>query len=268
MTATTLLQKFGADKINTATKYPSILTLHELGDRGRLTDEITTPAILRGDLQATEKIDGTNVRIICIGREIIIGSRENLLWHQGDLFGDPAQGIVQFFRSNPILDQIRANVAADEVTVIYGELFGGKVSSQSKQYGQDQLGYRVFDMWGMDLQEFQHLLVRPIEVISDWREHIRFDGGLAYGQPFIDYQSLRLFALAANIPTVPDVAFTLPNTPTHESVLAAMQVALPETKVCLSESGLGRPEGLILRNHDRTAIVKIRFEDYQRTLKK
>lgn len=80
-----LIQEFGKEKINTLTKYPSILTLHKLGEKGRLTNELTTP--VEGEIMyATEKIDGTNVRIICYGTEYLIGSREFILHHCGDLY--------------------------------------------------------------------------------------------------------------------------------------------------------------------------------------
>ncbi len=55
-----LVEKYGKEKVNILTKYPSILTLHKFGDRGRFTDEITTN--VDGEtLYASEKIDGTNV---------------------------------------------------------------------------------------------------------------------------------------------------------------------------------------------------------------
>jgi len=73
-----LISKFGKEKINTLTKYSSILTLHKLGEKGRLKSELTTP--IQGEtMYATEKIDGTNVRIICYGSEYLIGAREFIL---------------------------------------------------------------------------------------------------------------------------------------------------------------------------------------------
>jgi hypothetical protein len=43
---------------------------------------------------------------------------------------------------------------------------------------------------------------------------------------------------------------------------------LPKTKCLLSPSGLGVPEGIVLRNYDRSKIAKARFEDYARTLRR
>ncbi|MNJ03530.1 hypothetical protein D3C73_1638880 [compost metagenome] len=53
-------------KINSLTKYPSILTYHQLGERGRLNDELTE---LKGfsdsdDVYIYEKVNGENSRII------------------------------------------------------------------------------------------------------------------------------------------------------------------------------------------------------------
>jgi hypothetical protein len=53
-------------KLNSATQYPSILTYHVLGQRGRLTEARTADFRdeARTDVIVTEKIDGTNARII------------------------------------------------------------------------------------------------------------------------------------------------------------------------------------------------------------
>ena len=78
-----LVLQHGKQKINSLTKYPSILTLHKLGQKGRLTSEWATD--IQGETMfATEKIDGTNVRIICLGNEYLVGSREFLRERRDD----------------------------------------------------------------------------------------------------------------------------------------------------------------------------------------
>ena len=65
---------------------------------------------------------------------------------------------------------------------------------------------------------------------------------------------------------VPEVVFK-PTDLTHQSILQALETSLPQTIVALTPSALLKAEGVILRNTDRTKIVKLRFEDYIRTLK-
>jgi len=80
--------------LNSATKYPSILTYHKLGERGRLTDVLNIDP--QGSLVVTEKVDGTNTRVIFMpDGYFLIGSREHLLYAKGDLIGNPALGIVE-----------------------------------------------------------------------------------------------------------------------------------------------------------------------------
>jgi hypothetical protein len=108
-------------QLNSATKYPSIPTYH-LTERGELTAErVAFP----GPVLVTEKVDGTNARIILTpDGEFVIGSRENLLAARGDLIGDPAMGIVEHLRATA-----ETFVAArSQVTVFYGELYGAKIS--------------------------------------------------------------------------------------------------------------------------------------------
>lgn len=103
--------------INSMTKYPSIPTYHNLDPRdGGLLDE-TVP--FTGPVIGTEKIDGTNSRIILLpDGTYLLGSREELLYAQGDLIGNPALGIIDALR--PIADNL-ANTENGQIVVHYLE---------------------------------------------------------------------------------------------------------------------------------------------------
>jgi hypothetical protein len=61
----------------------------------RDTEEATAFA---GTVIATEKVDGTNSRVICLPDGCsLLGSREELLYGKGDLIGNPALGIKARF---------------------------------------------------------------------------------------------------------------------------------------------------------------------------
>ena len=249
-----LIQDYGKDKINTLTKYPSILTLHKFGEKGRLTPSLTTN--IEGEkMFATEKIDGTNVRVICWGDTFLIGSRKCILHYSEDFYWDESMGIVNQFYSMKI-----PPIAPENLTVIYGELFGGKITANSKNYGKDKHGFRVFDIAVIkDLS----ILEKTITEISTWRESTldsSIDDTMRYGQGFVNLDELEKFGYKL----VPKIEFELPSFE-HEAVLESLNKYIPETKVALSDAAQLRPEGVILRNFDRTKIVKLRFEDYQRT---
>jgi len=250
-----LIAKHGKQKINSLTKYPSILTLHGFGEKGRLTDNLTTD-LADETMFATEKIDGTNVRIICFGDEYLLGSREFLLHHSDDLFFDPAQGIVEGIKD------LGVKIPNDlpRLTVIFGELFGGKVSSNSKQYGMEKIGFRVFDV---AVYDDLSILDQPLEDISRWRER-ETEGGIIYGQSFLPHDVLATHSIYWDL--VPTVPFQLSGT-SHREILDSLKNSLPKTNVALTESAQLKPEGIILRNSDRSKIVKLRFEDYERTLR-
>lgn len=254
-----LVLTYGKDKINSFTKYPSILTFHKLGDKGKLTNELTID--VKGELMyGTEKIDGTNTRIICYGDEYLIGSRENILYYNEDLYFDPAQGIVDGIKS---LGFDKIIPVTTDFTVIYGEFYGGKVSSNSKWYGQDKVGFRVFDV---AVYKDLSILDRSIPQISRWRE-TETENGIIYGQNFLTrdelINSLPDFELVPLITT----NFGQLNDYSHQSVLNYLNTYISKTNVALSDKAIGNAEGIVLRTNDRLKIVKIRFEDYQRTLK-
>lgn len=253
----TLIQTYGKEKINTLTKYPSILTLHKFGEKGKLTNTLTTN--IEGEkLYATEKIDGTNVRIICYGDKFLVGSRKCILHYSDDFYWDESMDIVnQFYEMNiPVIE-------SEDLTIIYGELFGGKITANSKNYGKDKHGFKVFDVAVIkDLS----ILEKSITEISSWRESSldsSIDDTLKYGQGFVNLDELESYGYDL----VPKVEFEL-NSLEHEKVLESLMQFIPKTKVALSDSAQLKPEGLILRNFDRSKIVKLRFEDYQRTLKR
>lgn len=251
-----LIEKYGKEKINTLTKYPSILTLHKFGDRGRFTDEITTN--IEGEtMYASEKIDGTNVRIICYGDEFLVGSRNNILHYSKDFYWDESMGIVnQFYEMKlPVLK-------SDKLTIVFGELFGGKITANSKDYGKEAHGFRVFDVAVIDDLS---ILEEPIKEISNWRESSldsSVDETLKYGQGFVSLDKLKTYGF--NL--VPQIEFEIKDFE-HQTVLNSLEKYISKTNVSLTDTAKGGTEGVILRNYDRSKIVKLRFEDYRRTLK-
>ncbi|WP_232065267.1 RNA ligase family protein [Rhodocytophaga rosea] len=249
-----LILKFGKEKINTLTKYSSILTLHQLGEKGRLKNELTTP-IENELMYATEKIDGTNVRIVCFGNEYLVGAREFILHHSQDLYFDNAQGIVDGLKSLNI--QIPQT---ESLTVIYGEFYGGKTTANSKWYGQDKNGFRVFDI---AVYDDLSILDLSQQEISKWRER-ETENGIVYGQKFLTRSEMQ--NQFPHFEFVPLVEFELGNL-SHLTILENLKKFLPFTNVALSENAIKKAEGIVLRNDNRSKIVKIRFEDYERSLK-
>ena len=249
-----LISKYGKEKINTLTKYPSILTLHRLGEKGRLKNEFTTQ-IQNEKMYATEKIDGTNARIICYGSEYLIGAREFILHHSDDLYFDNAQEIVTGLKS------LNVDIPKTEkLTVIYGEFYGGKTSANSKWYGKEKNGFRVFDIV---VYEDLSILEKDLSEISKWRE-TETEDGIKYGQNFIS--RLEMKTKFPKFEFVPLIEFDLGDM-SHKNIMDNLNKFIPKTTVSLTETALNKAEGLVLRNDNRSKIVKIRFEDYERSLR-
>jgi hypothetical protein len=244
--------------LNSLTKYPSIPTYHLLDPRnGGLRDEAV---VFSGPVVGTEKVDGTNARIILVpGGEWLLGSREELLYAKGDLIGNPSQGIVAALK--PVAEAL-APVSRDEIRVVYVELYGGKVGAAAKQYTSDpaRYGWRLFDV--LVLSDYAERLDWPAERIAAWR-----DGG---GQPFLGEDALAAAAGEAGLELTPRL-FTMDagELPTDiEKTNAWLAEQLPMTRVKLDDDAPGGPEGIVLRTADRRVIAKARFQDYARTLKR
>ncbi|GAA2676193.1 RNA ligase family protein [Actinoplanes palleronii] len=242
--------------LNSLTKYPSIPTYHELDPRnGGLTESVTA---FPGPVLGTEKVDGTNSRLIMLpGGDYLIGSREELLLARGDLIGNPSQGIVAALRAvaDALPDQ---QLPADTLRVYFLELYGGKIGAQAKQYStRGAVGWRLFDV--AEVPDLAERLTWPAERIAAWR-----DGG---GQSFATEDALQAvtdFELTPRLFTVDGADLPADVAGMH----AFLGERLPETLVALDDSGQRRAEGIVLRSPDRSVIAKARFQDYERTLKR
>lgn len=242
--------------VNRATKYPSILTYHALGERGRLREEVLVP-FDDEPVVATEKIDGTNARIVLFpGGGYLIGSREELLHARGDLIHNPALGIVDATRA--VAERVaEVHTRPDRVLVVFGEVYGGKTTA-ARAYGT-AVGFRIFDAVAFAVDALRERVADPPEALTRWRE--------AGGQPFVDEAALQRLAAAIDVPVTP----RLPATPPPRDVRGAfawLSALLPgETLAPLAGDRSGRPEGIVLRTADRRKVTKLRFEDYERTLR-
>ncbi len=243
------------EKLNSATKYPSIPTYHSM-DKGRLGDVQVdfegNPPI------ATEKIDGVNGRIIVSPKGTwFIGSRGELLTAEDDLVYNRAGGIVDTLR--PLADALRVALdpsTRDRIFVGYFEVYGGKTTKAAKQYtGSAALGARLFDVCWLE----ESVLDRDRPSIAKWRD----DGG----QSYLEEADLEKVAYNADVGLTPRLTAEPPPigiAETSEWLLAT----IPKSRATLDEAAGAGAEGLVLRTDDRTRIAKVRFEDYQRHMRK
>jgi hypothetical protein len=201
----------------------------------------------------TEKIDGCNARVILLYEQYtwLIGSREELLHHRGDLLYNKSQGIVQALH---ILPQRLLDSRFAPVWVAYGEVYGGKTTAGAPNYTDGdttKVGFRVFDVaaWHDPHALFELSALDPSQ-IAGWRETV----GLPWVQGPIPLE-LR----------VPEIVATRPPRSLSDTY-AWLKEALPgSTHAALPGAVGGRPEGVVVRSADRTRIAKIRFQDYERS---
>jgi len=250
------MRDLNLESLNSATKYPSILTFHERDPkRGALLDAATA---FEGDVLLTEKVDGTGARIICFGNgDYVIGSREELLHARGDLIANPKNGVVDALR--PIADTLATPGNGEQVVVLYLEVYGGKIGRNAGQYtGQGRTGSRMFDAATIP----EEILSRTPADVSLWREH--------GGQAFLTEKELGDMAARHGVELTPRLGLIpASEVPTGiEEMRDFLTTRLPATRVALDADGGSRPEGIVLRTEDRTVIAKARLEDYEKTLRR
>lgn len=250
-------------KLNSLTKYPSILTYHQLGQKGRLTEERIESSIFQDDdtIHCYEKIDGENSRIVflCNGTDIdyAIGSREDLLFAKGDRMKNPTGNIAAYFE--PIAEQIAENLQGlHGLVVVYFESYGAKHTPKRQQYTSDNTQFgRLFDVFALKPDELDNLLDLSVSEIAAWR-----DNG---GQPYFTCARRENFAKIHDLPTAP-LLFSLTGAelPVTVQDTHTWLQQFKHTRVGINASGLS--EGIIVRTKDRSTIAKIRMTNYVKTV--
>lgn len=244
-------------KLNSATKYPSILTYHEMGERGRLKDVVQVPFPADQPLRITEKVDGANGRVVILPdgpRPYIIGSREEFLFAKGDLIWSTMYEIKATLE--PIAEHLGETSGC--FLVFFFEVYGAVLPAAKQYTNGKSMGARLFDVATIPVE----ILEKPIEQIASWRDH--------GGQTFLSDVIVGDMAMATEQVQRVHSWFTKPI-----GDLQAPPTSLQDTYEWLKQfekshcdlgGGQGRAEGVVVRTADRKTIAKIRFEDYERTL--
>lgn len=251
------------DRLNSATKYPSILTYHEIGERGRLTAAVQVAFPAGKTIYLTEKVDGTNGRIVLLPkscpihhgrpRTYLIGSREEFLFADGDLIFDRQLGIKSAL--DPIAQLLPAH--PERILAYFFEIFGANLPAARQYTDKGVVSICLFDVASIPLE----ILEKPVAEIASWRDH----GGQDFGSEEALVQLLaELRERGVIVPRVPsrgecqEIPLTLDAT--YEWLRRF------DATLCDLGGGRGRAEGVIARTGRREAIAKLRFEDYERTL--
>jgi hypothetical protein len=237
--------------VNSITKYPSIPTWHVM-DKGRLTGTVACEA--DGPWELTEKIDGTNTRIV-VDRDgdWLIGSREELLFAKGDRIGNPSMGIVDAVRAlvEPLIPPSLGSGAA--VVVWYGETYGGKIGPAKHYTRTAATGFRLFDRRSYDDALLDDLASRTPEQRAAWRE----EQPAGFGTPRTPTPGIDWAPVVAELDALPT-----------DTAAAAALAGLERTRVGLDADGPA--EGVVarlVRADGGRRLVKLRTEDYARALR-
>lgn len=255
--------------LDSATKYPSILTYHALGERGRLTEDLSVQFPGDWPVWLTEKVDGTNARIIVFPNgQFLIGSRDDLLYASGDFVRNQTMGIVEtLLRGWTAVETDDTHSSSvdwstfaspSELVVLFVEVYGFGIGKAAKVYAHTSkiTSFRLFDVVRIPLAILDNLLAMTPERVAHWR-----DTG---GQVFDLCDSLGNLG----IPVVPTIgiisANELPKSVRDANTFLHTRVGY--TQCPLTSEYSGRAEGLVLRTNNRWTIAKMRFEDYARTI--
>lgn len=251
--------RYSLATLNSLTKYPSVPTYHPLGDKGVLQDE--PPVQFHGTVDLTEKIDGTNARVIALpDGTVIVGSREELLHARGDLIHNAKLGIADTLLDLGVVE-IATGLTGDSILVVYGEVYGHGIGP-GKRYcgGTTRTGFRVFDVAYVPVDH----LTWEVEHAASWRQH--------GGQKWFSEVAIDSVARDLGVERVPGLgSVAVEKLPRGiEQTHTWLGTKVPESRAALRARSGDRvaAEGIVLRGFDSDGgrlLAKARFEDYVRT---
>lgn len=244
------------DKLNSATKYPSIPTYHQMGELGILGDVYVQ--FPKGPLLITEKVDGTNGRVVVTPTgDWFIGSREELIYARNDRIRNPEMGLVAALAPWAASRSL-APYCGDEATIVtfYFEVFGHKSTNAWKQYAKagSEPQIRLFDIQRVGT----NVLGWSRQEIAGWRER--------HTTGFLRESELGSIAHGLHTLCTPRLGSVfLDEMPTGVEETQSWLQTFTQSRVA-DEHGLGRSEGVVIRMADRQRIAKLRFADYNRSV--
>lgn len=266
---------YTVERLNVMTKFPSIPHLHEYGDRGTVNmDALAVDPDEFFPAYATEKIDGTNVRVCVSMGRVFIGSRDNWVWAEGDSLSRPDMGIADHFLQPPFLDSFLADLRDYQNTIVYyGELYGGGIGSAWKNYCQTDK-WRCFKVFQIVLGRNNLIAEKltdsslKLDQIAEMREDYKLR------MPFLfdiigDFNGIvdRMpSAFEGNrVPRLDLVqARDIPST--AAATVEFLRGLVPETLCALEDCEPGPAEGIVLEGANGQ-LAKMKFAAYERTAK-
>lgn len=270
-----VVETYGIDKVNSLTEYPSILTYHKLGDKGGLLNELYEDNRFGKNelLEVTEKVDGTNMRLILTNEDYLVATRSNIVYAQDDR-------IINEKAVKPVLDEcdyliktMQKDRMNDSVLVVFGEVYGNSICNGSKVYCSEDIPssrkFRVFDVREFPCIDFENILEKDLQDISRFKSNSN--------QYWYDYDMLDAFCYEYQLERTPVLCrineMILP-TDIDETYKWMQEYKDSNSIIGVKQDGkvynqnFGKAEGVVIRNKDRSVISKLRFEDYERTFKR
>lgn len=259
--------------LNSLTKFPSIPTLHVMGSQGRLGSEIGVELDLVDEQYvATEKVDGTNARVIFFpDGSYLVGSREELLWYSEDVIYNPALGIVKEFRRlSHRFEEFVLERGGGGLVCVYFEVYGHGIGKNGREYAADTdwTGSLVLDAAVWPGTSWWPLVSAPNA--PEHLSRLRGEGR----QPFLDWAEVVQVTRQLGYEHVPLRPMLELDWPTLEQARDYLE-SLPRSDAVIADGARGRAEGVVIRSTKGAALfssspvvrAKLRLEDYVRTLR-
>ena len=165
----------------------------------------------------------------------------------------------------PVADKItsRLSSTSDTVLFIYGELYGYKIQKwQNYTNEENDYGYRVFDIFSLSVDELNSMLdTMSPDQASIWRDN--------NSQPWYSVDKLKEVSSALGLLTVPYIKRDFMKEISNDiDTINQFLYRFVNTRAELHANDNKKAEGIVVRTFARSYISKLRFEDYNKYMRK
>jgi len=249
--------------LEAVTRWPSIKSYHKMDEHGRLIDELRFPEIAGEAVYATEKVDGSNVRVVVDSLlRVSVGTRNQLVMFRGEAAAQDSMGVVGALRGLPRSLSISGRPSPGHVRAYYGELYGGAINGHG-HYTQDKtrMQWALFAIADFDIEALSQL---ERAEIAARRRLLTTDGVHAEGR-LGEY--VMIHGGGEDSPTVPYLGRRhAPPATVAEAAEWLAHVLGPVTRAAIGDAKPGKPEGVVITGVESGLIAKLRVKDYEGAL--
>lgn len=226
------IRTYDFEKLNTITKYPNILPLHQVNDAGAATNTLSTaeyqPVPIQTnkmEVEVSELIDGELSRIIILGDDFLIGDKKEIVHAKGDRIITNDIVMPTYNGLNNFIREYRPS--EERFLILYGIVYGASLNGSNRYTNIGKSSYALIEGFTAKVADMQTLCTtNSIDELQVWNNTLQ--------APFWTISTKNKFANAFNLAIAPKLTtLTLDKVPINPNKMLDWLWEFTDSKIVL-----------------------------------